>query len=67
MTREFLYWAYSYRRGLHPMVGGLWKLYDPQTKRQVITDEEARSRYLASWQGKDVAGVAAEVPILTVG
>jgi hypothetical protein len=49
------------------MVGGLWKLYDPQTKRQVITDEEARSRYLASWQGKGVAGVAAEVPILTVG
>src|SRR5712691_9948107 len=67
MTREFLYWAYSYRRGLHPMVGGLWKLYDPQTKRQVITDEEARTHYLAAWQGKGVPGVATEVPILTLG
>jgi len=67
MTREFLYWAYSYRRGLHPMVGGLGKLYDPQTKRQVITDEEARTHYLAAWQGKGVPGVATEVPILTLG
>lgn len=67
MTREFLYWAYSYRLGLHPMIGGLWKLYDPQTKRQVITDEDARNRYLAGWQGKGVPQAATEVPILTLG
>jgi radical SAM superfamily enzyme YgiQ (UPF0313 family) len=67
MTREFLYWAYSYRRGRHPMVGGVWKLHDPQIKRQVITDEEARTHYLAAWQGKGASGVAADVPILTLG
>jgi hypothetical protein len=66
MTREFLYWSYSYRRGRHPMVGGLWKLYDPHTKRQVITDEEARTHYLATWQGKGTPGMTAEVPILTM-
>ncbi len=67
MTREFLYWAYSYRRGRHPMIGGLWKLYDPQTKRQVITDEEARNYYLPDWRGQGVSGVAPEVPLLTLG
>jgi hypothetical protein len=62
MTREFLYWGYSYRRGRHPMLGGLWKLYDEKTKRRVITDEEARALYLTNWQGKSVN----EVPVLTV-
>jgi radical SAM superfamily enzyme YgiQ (UPF0313 family) len=66
MTREFIYWAYSYRRGRHPMIGGLWKLYDPQTKRQVISDEEARSHYLPDWQGHTAWRIAPEVPILTV-
>jgi hypothetical protein len=66
MTREFLYWSYSYRRGRHPMLGGLWKLYDPQTKRQVISDAEARGRYLPDWQGKGSHSVAANVPILTL-
>jgi len=66
MTREFLYWSYSYRRGRHPMIGGLWKLYDPQTKRCVITDEEARGHYLAGWQGKGAPRAAGEVPVLTV-
>jgi hypothetical protein len=28
------------------MIGGLWKLHDPLTKRQVITDEDALSLYL---------------------
>lgn len=66
MTREFLYWAYSYRRGRHPMLGGLWKLYDPQTKRCVITDEEARSYYLANQYGKGASSSAIDAPILTV-
>ena len=62
MTREFLYWGYSYRRGRHPMLGGLWKLYDEKTKRRVITDDEARALYLAQSQGKQVT----EVPVLTI-
>jgi radical SAM superfamily enzyme YgiQ (UPF0313 family) len=62
MTREFLYWGYSYRRGRHPMLGGLWKIYDKKTKRQVITDAEARALYLAQSHGKAVT----EVPVLTI-
>jgi radical SAM superfamily enzyme YgiQ (UPF0313 family) len=62
MTREFLYWGYSYRRGRHPMLGGLWKLYDEKTRRRVITDDEARALYLAQSHGR----TAAEVPVLTV-
>jgi len=62
MTREFLYWGYSYRRGRHPMLGGLWKMYDEKTKRRVITDDEARALYLSQSHGKNVA----EVPVLTV-
>ncbi|MBM4256856.1 MAG: hypothetical protein FJ147_13290 [Deltaproteobacteria bacterium] len=62
MTREFLYWGYSYRRGRHPMLGGLWKIYDEKTKRRVITDDEAKALYLAQADGKTVA----EVPVLTV-
>jgi len=65
MTKEFIYWASSYRRGRHPMLGGIWKLYDPQTKRCVITDEEARHYYLAGRPGNGAPGAAAEVPILT--
>jgi radical SAM superfamily enzyme YgiQ (UPF0313 family) len=66
MTREFVYWAHSYHRGRHPMIGGLWKLYDPHTKRQVITDEEARSLYLPDWQAAGMTTVARETPLLTV-
>lgn len=66
MTREFIYWAYSYYCGRHPMIGGVWKLYDPQTKRQVITDEESRSRYLPNWREAGVAAFAQRAPILTV-
>jgi len=62
MTREFLYWGYSYRRGRHPMLGGLWKMYDEKTKRRAITDDEARALYLSQSHGKHVA----EVPVLTV-
>ncbi len=62
MTREFLYWGYSYRRGRHPMLGGLWKMYDEKTKRRVITDDEARALYLAQSYGKTVT----EVPVLTI-
>jgi len=65
MTKEFIYWSSSYRRGRHPMLGGVWKLYDPQTKRCVITDEEARHYYLADRPGNGALRAAAEVPILT--
>ena len=66
MTREFIYWAHSYRRGRHPMLGGVWKLHDPQTKRQVITDEEARARYLVDWQGQRLSEATSQVPIVTI-
>lgn len=60
MTREFLYWGYSYRRGRHPMLGGLWRMYDEKTKRRVITDDEARALYLANMHGRTTT----EVPVL---
>lgn len=46
MLREFIFWAYSYRRSRHPMLGGIWRIKDPLTRRQVVTDEEARHLYL---------------------
>jgi radical SAM superfamily enzyme YgiQ (UPF0313 family) len=46
MMRESAYWAYSYRCNRHPMLGGIWRIKDPLTKRQVVTDEEARHLYL---------------------
>jgi radical SAM superfamily enzyme YgiQ (UPF0313 family) len=66
MTREFLYWAYSYRRGRHPMLGGVWKLYDQKTKRCVITDQEAKGFYLTSWRGTGSHRTAAEMPVIAV-
>ena len=45
MTSEFLLGA-QLSSWPHPMIGGLWKLHDPLTKRQVITDEDALSLYL---------------------
>jgi radical SAM superfamily enzyme YgiQ (UPF0313 family) len=62
MTREFLYWGYSYRRGRHPMLGGVWRMYDEKTKRCVITDDEARALYLANMHGRTTT----EVPVLRV-
>ncbi|MGH7964738.1 MAG: B12-binding domain-containing radical SAM protein, partial [Candidatus Binatia bacterium] len=65
MTKEFIYWAHSYRRGRHPMLGGVWKLHDTKTKRCVITDEEARAYYLAGQKGTGAAQPA-EIPIVTL-
>jgi hypothetical protein len=48
------------------MLGGLWRLYDPQTKRLVISDDEARDHYLPGWQGQGAQGVVGNVPILTL-
>lgn len=66
MTREFIYWAHSYHRGRHPMIGGVWKLYDPKTKRQVLTDEEARSLYLSICRTVETTTASRDVPVLTV-
>ncbi len=66
MTSEFVYWAIAYYRGRHPMLGGVWKLYDKKTKRQVITDEEARSQYFPNWLNAGATPVPQHTPVLTI-
>jgi len=47
MWRQRVYYFYSYRAGRHPMLGGLWqRSVKPSARRQVVTDEEARTLYL---------------------
>ncbi len=47
MLRQRLYYFYSYRAGRHPMLGGLWQRGVPAAgRRVVVTDDEARARYL---------------------
>src|SRR5262249_53863090 len=49
MLRQRLYYFYSYRAGRHPMLGGLWQRGVPRAaRREVVTDEEARARYLGA-------------------
>ena len=65
MVREFVFWAYSYRRGRHPMLGGLWRIKDPLTRRQVVTDEEARHLYLDGAQIISARAWEVSPPLLT--
>jgi radical SAM superfamily enzyme YgiQ (UPF0313 family) len=65
MVREFVFWAYSYRRGRHPMLGGLWRIKDPLTRRQVVTDEEARHLYLDGAQTISARAWEVSPPLLT--
>jgi hypothetical protein len=47
MRRQQLYYFYSYRAGRHPMLGGLWRRgVEPEARREVVSDEDARARYL---------------------
>ena len=43
-----LYYTYAYRRGWHPMLGGVWRIRDPGARREVRWDDEAAARYLGA-------------------
>ena len=62
MTRQGLYYFYSYRAGRHPMLGGLWqKGVRPEARRRVVGDEEARAEYLGAGI-VSTEGVRVELP-----
>jgi radical SAM superfamily enzyme YgiQ (UPF0313 family) len=46
MLTQQVYFTYAYRRGWHPMMGGLWRLRDKRVRRQVTWDLEAHEFYL---------------------
>ena len=45
MLVQQLYFTYAYRRGWHPMMGGLWRLRDRSVQRQAVTDAEAAAAF----------------------
>jgi radical SAM superfamily enzyme YgiQ (UPF0313 family) len=47
MLTQQLYYTYAYRRGWHPMMGGIWRRRDESARREVVWDDEARALYAA--------------------
>ncbi|MGH7789540.1 MAG: B12-binding domain-containing radical SAM protein [Candidatus Binatia bacterium] len=45
MLTQQVYYTYAYRRGWHPMMGGLWRLRDRSVRRQAISDAAAARTY----------------------
>ena len=48
MLTQQLYYTYAYRRGWHPMMGGIWRVRDRSVRRQVIDNEGAARLFLAA-------------------
>jgi radical SAM superfamily enzyme YgiQ (UPF0313 family) len=47
MLTQQLYYTYAYRRGWHPMMGGIWRRRDRSARREAVWDDEARALYAA--------------------
>jgi radical SAM superfamily enzyme YgiQ (UPF0313 family) len=45
LTQQF-YFTYATRRGMHPMIGGIGRLLDPDGQRQALSDADAAGLYL---------------------
>lgn len=58
MLVQQLYFTYAYRRGWHPMMGGIWRVRDRSVRRRAVTDAEAAAEFLPA-----AAGVA--LPVAT--
>ena len=41
MVAQDLYITYAYRRGWHPMLGGIWRIRDRSVRRGAVSDAEA--------------------------
>ncbi len=48
MLTQQIYYTYAYRRGWHPMMGGIWRVRDPSVRRQARWNEEAARLYLGT-------------------
>ena len=48
MLIQHVYYTYAYRRGWHPMMGGLWRIRDLSVQRQVKWNDEAAELYLGT-------------------
>jgi len=48
MLTQQIYFTYASRRGFHPMMGGIGRRRDRDTRRQVVTDEAAAVLYLGA-------------------
>jgi radical SAM superfamily enzyme YgiQ (UPF0313 family) len=46
MLAQQLYFTYGYRRGWHPMMGGIWRRRDARVRRHVVSDADAARLYL---------------------
>ncbi len=55
MLMQQIYYTYAYRRGWHPMMGGIWRVRDETERRQVVWNRDAAAFYL----GVDIAEPAA--------
>jgi radical SAM superfamily enzyme YgiQ (UPF0313 family) len=48
MMSQQVYFTYATRRGWHPMMGGIWRVRDPQVRRRAVSDREAAELYLGA-------------------
>jgi radical SAM superfamily enzyme YgiQ (UPF0313 family) len=48
MLTQQVYYTYAYRRGWHPMMGGIWRTRDRSVRRVATWNEDARDLYLGS-------------------
>lgn len=53
---QHLYYTYAYRRGWHPMLGGIWRQRDVTVRREVISDTEAAAHYRPSLRRRPGSG-----------
>jgi radical SAM superfamily enzyme YgiQ (UPF0313 family) len=48
MLTQQLYYTYAYRRGWHPMMGGIWRVRDRSVRRQAIDNAAAARIFLGA-------------------
>ena len=48
MLTQQIYYTYAYRRGWHPMMGGIWRVRDRSVRRQAIDNAAAAHMFLGA-------------------
>jgi len=62
MLTQQLYYTYSYRRGWHPMMGGLWRVRDATLRRGAVTDGDAADLYRTRSPRARGTSIGSEIP-----